>query len=64
MIEAVNSDIRRQEYRLMAQPCPTLGPLVGSALELFDAKPLYPMYDLLKYREKDALYDVLENLTG
>ena len=39
MIEAVNSDIRRQEYRLMAQLCPTLGPLVGSALELFDGKP-------------------------
>lgn len=34
-----------------------------AALELFDAKPLYPMYDLLKYREKDALYDLLENLT-
>ena len=39
MIETVSSEIRLQEYRLMAQLCPTLGPLAGSALELFYGKP-------------------------
>ena len=33
-----------------------------SALELFDAKPRYPLYALQKYTEKEGLYDLLENL--
>ena len=30
------------------------------AIQLFDAKPLYPIYGLHKYLEKNALYDLLE----
>ncbi len=33
-----------------------------AALELFDAKPLYPLRELMKYSNKDGLYDLLENL--
>lgn len=34
----------------------------AAALELFDAKPKYPMTDLLKYTDKDELYALLEGL--
>lgn len=33
-----------------------------AALELFDAKPAYPLTDLMKYANRDGLYDLLENL--
>lgn len=33
-----------------------------AALELFDAKPKYPLYDLMNYATKESLYDLLENL--
>lgn len=33
-----------------------------AALELFDAKPLYPMTELKKYADKEGLYNLLENL--
>ncbi len=32
------------------------------ALQLFDAKPLYPLYALEKYRTKEGLYELLEGL--
>ena len=35
---------------------------VSAALQLFDAKPLYPFYALEKYKTKEGLYDLLENL--
>ncbi|MBQ8953712.1 MAG: hypothetical protein IJ048_06315 [Clostridia bacterium] len=35
---------------------------VVAALELFDAQPLYPLTALFPYRDRDALYDFLENL--
>ena len=34
----------------------------AAALELFDAKPLYPLYELHQYLEKDALYALLDGL--
>lgn len=34
----------------------------AAALELFDKKPLYPLYELLKYKDKDMLYSLLDNL--
>lgn len=33
-----------------------------AALELFDALPEYPLYDLLKYKEKEKLYELLDGL--
>lgn len=33
-----------------------------AALELFDARPLYPMYDMEKYKNIDNLYDMLESI--
>ncbi len=33
-----------------------------AALELFDAKPKYPLYALHKYYDKDELYNLLDNL--
>ena len=33
-----------------------------AALELFDAKPDYPLYALEKYRSREGLYELLENL--
>ncbi len=33
-----------------------------AALELFDAKPKYPLYDLQKYTTKEGLYGLLDNL--
>lgn len=33
-----------------------------AALELFDAVPDYPLYELIKYAKKDGLYNLLENL--
>ncbi|MBO4884515.1 MAG: hypothetical protein J5602_04320 [Clostridia bacterium] len=35
---------------------------VVAALELFDALPRYPLTALLPYRDKEKLYDMLENL--
>ena len=35
---------------------------VVAALELFDAQPRYPLTALFPYRDKDKLYDMLENL--
>ena len=35
---------------------------VVAALELFDARPLYPLTALLPYRDKDTLYRFLESL--
>ena len=35
---------------------------VSAALQLFDAKPLYPYYALEKYKTKEGLYELLENL--
>lgn len=35
---------------------------VVAALELFDARPRYPLTALFPYREKDRLYDMLEHL--
>lgn len=35
---------------------------VTAALELFDALPEYPVHDLLKYKDRDALYAKLESL--
>ena len=35
---------------------------VTAALQLFDAKPLYPFYALEKYKQKENLYELLENL--
>ncbi len=35
---------------------------VTAALELFDALPKYPVYDLLKYRDREALCEKLESL--
>ena len=35
---------------------------VIAALELFDAQPLYPLAALYEYRDKNKLYDLLENL--
>lgn len=35
---------------------------VLAALELFDAQPLYPLTDLMKYLDKEELYKFLENL--
>lgn len=34
----------------------------AAALDLFDAKPLYPLYELHRYLEKDALYRLLNEL--
>ncbi len=34
----------------------------AAALDLFDEKPLYPLYELHKYLEKDALYELLDGL--
>ncbi len=34
----------------------------AAALELFDAKPLYPLHELHQYLEKDALYELLDGL--
>ncbi len=34
----------------------------AGALELFDAKPKYPYYDLEKYKEKENLYALLDGL--
>ena len=33
-----------------------------AALELFDAKPAYPLASLMKYSTKEGLYELLENL--
>ncbi len=33
-----------------------------AALELFDAKPDYPLTDLFKYKTKEGLYELLDNL--
>lgn len=34
----------------------------SAALELFDAKPKYPYYDLEKYKDKDELYAFLDSI--
>lgn len=34
----------------------------AAALELFDVKPIYPLYALLKYKDKNELYSLLDNL--
>ena len=35
---------------------------VTAALQLFDAKPLYPFYAFEKYKTKEGLYELLESL--